>query len=513
MKTVNKNKKNRYDFGSFVEDNGSSIGAGVGMLGQAVGGGVGNAISSAGTGAAMGTAIAPGIGTLIGGAVGLIGGIFGNAKKKKAAKAQAAAQSLQFTNNYNAGFNEQLDTVNQNPYGNDLVFKMGGVVPANFINIEKGELQIDPATGKILREYDKVNPETGGLYEPHSKGKDTKHNFVSATPGTFIVTKDTGKDYKDAVDNNDKLHQASILQNIKNAKADEVKTQKFATGGGVGPLASLQNPKQPMFDGTLGMIMANGMNGGQLGQVGVPYIPPAQYKAPQMTTGLAPATIYPTSQAASNGGGLNSIGNFIGNYGPSLLNIGKGLFGKVEHQADVDQIRNPYANKILNSMPQDVSFEPQRQELLRQQNSQFNQIRNNTNGSPIARANMNNVFANTNQQLGKLKLDNVLANNQIAGQRANIYDSLGQQNMQAQSRAQQINLGIRESNIANQAAKDNLLTTGLSQAQQVWQNNKANSSKATMDKYKVDLLKQMFPNLKYYGDQFGSEALMKLIGK
>jgi hypothetical protein len=187
MKTVNKNKKNRYDFGSFVEQNGAGMSAGAGMLGQAVGGGVGNVISGMGTGAGIGMSVGGPIGAGVGAAVGLIGGLLGNGKKKRAEKAQKAAESLQFTNNYNANFAEQLDTVNQTPYGNDLVFKMGGVVPSNFINIEKGELQIDPSNGKILRKYDKINPETGGLYTPHSKGKDPKHNFVSADPGTFLA--------------------------------------------------------------------------------------------------------------------------------------------------------------------------------------------------------------------------------------------------------------------------------------------------------------------------------------
>lgn len=487
MKVNKKNKKNRYDFGSFVEENGKGIGAAAGMFGQVIGGSAGSAISSAGSGAAIGTSIAPGIGTVIGAGLGLVGGILGNAKKKRAEKAAKLAQNKLLTGEYNQDFNDQLDTNNLNPYGEAITFKMGGAVPVNRINIEKGELQIDPTTGKILREYSKINPETGGMYEDHSKsGKDTKHNFVSADPGTFIITKKTAKDYKDAVDNNDKLHKATILQNINNAKADEIKTSKFEKGGGV---------KAPILPG----------------EIPLPYISPMNYKPVEMKTSFTNPNY--GMPKANEGFKFNNAMDMIGNYAPAALNIGQGLFGKVETQAEVAPIRNRYTNQILNSMPEDVSLAPARRDLMSQQNLNLSLIKNGTNGSPISRANMSNVIANTSQSLGKLGMDQQMMNNQVAGQRANILGNLGAQDMQAGARAQQINLGIRESNQANRAAKQNLLTTGIGQAQQVYQNDKTNNSKMTMDKYKVDLLKQMFPNLKFYGDQFGSEQLMKLIGK
>lgn len=485
MKTKTKNNKNRYDFGSFVEGNGAPIGAAAGMLGQAIGGGVGSAISSAGQGAALGTAIAPGIGTIIGGGLGLIGGILGNGKKKRAEEAARKANNKLLTTDYANQFNAGLDNVNLNPYGT-LEFAKGGVVPAELINIEKGELQINPETGKILREYDKINPETGGMYEEHSKGKDPKHNFVTAEPGTFIITKKTAKDYKKAIDNNDKLHQSTILQNINNAKTSKIKSEKMADGGGVGPLKGLKNPA-PNWN-----PVPNNLG----------YIPPVAnlgYTAPQaqMTTSLATPT---TVQGNSNGTGIN-FGNAL-NYAPAIANIARGMFGKVETQPNVAPVRNSYASRMLNSMPEEVSFDPVRRDLLRQQNSQFNQIRNSTSGSPIARANMNNVYANTNQQLGRLSMDNQMANNQVRGQRASIYGNLGQMDMQSEFRAQQINQGIYQSNLANQGAKDNLLTAGLGQLQQTYQNqNNINQQKQT-DALRNKMLYEMFPNLRFYQEQF-----------
>jgi len=384
-----------------------------------------------------------------------------------------------------------------NLYSNNRKMANGGDVPIDLINIQKGELQIDPQTGKILREYTGMNPETGGLYTPHSKGKDPKHNFVTAEPGTFIITTAEAKKYKDAVDNNDKLHQNSILQNIKNYK-DKVDPQaKMANGSFVNP----------------GYLFAPGAqtNGTDLYNPRIAPISPVA----QMNTQIAPVSIgnVPTQSTGAFGNGLSKAGDFLTNYGPALMNIGQGIFGNVEQQGNVNPTINPYKSQILNNMPQDVSLDPIRQQLMRNQNTAFSQIDNTTSSNPIARANKQNVFANTQNQLGNFAMQVQGQNNQIRGQRASIYQGLGAQEMQSQDRAQQINLGINESNLANRAAKKNLLTTGLSQLQQTYQNDKLNRSRQSIDKYKVDLLKQMFPNLKYYGDQFGSDALTKLIGQ
>ena len=109
-------------------------------------------------------------------------------------------------------------------------------------------------------------------------------------------------------------------------------------------------------------------------------------------------------------------------------------------------------------------------------------------------------------------MQNQISNNAVRGQRVDVYGNLAGQEMGAVDRANQINLGITDQNAQNRGAKQNLLTTGLGQLQQTVQNQKLNKSKRSVDKYKVDLLKQMFPNLRYYGDQFDEKTLAKLIG-
>lgn len=520
MKKIKNNKKvyQSYAWGGDVDPNtvmglagfgGNLLG---GLAGEDTAGG--GFLSGAGTGAGVGASIGsviPGIGTAIGaiggGLVGGIAGLFGGGARAREARERAKTNRINNNKAKLNSFNSSLDTVNENPYGN-LIFAKGGLVPAETINIEEGELQIDPITGKILREYTGVNPETGGLYKPHSKGKDTDNNLVTAEPGTFIVTKDTAKDYKRAVEENDTLKRNTILQNIKNAKDAKKDSSKMALGSYVDPtrppLLGAMNP--PLGSNTMGLINQ---------PFGLPALPnvSANTGVNRTINGLQ-GNVAPTVPTTSNTSGrvpLSGIGDALMNYGPSLFNIGRGMFGSVDQTPNVNPIQNPYANEVLNNLPEDVNLNPLINRINRNQAAQFKQIDNTTSGNPIARANKNNIFANTQNLLADVTLDETRMNNEIRSQRGSIYNNLGQQDVAARTRAEQTNLGIDQQNQANRAAKSNLLGTGLSQLQQVYQNQRLNRNKQTMDKYKVNLLKQIFPNLKYYND-FSDEQIAQLIG-
>lgn len=501
-------KIKKYKLGDYVKPMGTT-GQGFGqfgnLLGSAIGGPSGNLISGVASGALAGGPI--------GAAIGGVGAILGNIAEEKQIKKQEKAAYNSFNTNYQNTLIGDQDTFNENPYGQ--IFANGGMIPENNqINIEKGELQIDPQSGKVLREYTGINPETGGLYAPHSKGKDTKHNIVVADPGTFIITSTKAKLYKDAIDNNDKLLQNTVLQNIKNYKnSKETKNNKFDLGSYVDPPALLQRP-QP-YNWQTGINMA--MDGLKPGFLGKPAAPIFELRNSNYNSQLNVPNI-PTGIAGAQGGGIakdslmDKIGSGIGTYGNALFNIGQGLFGKVDTTPQVQSTRNPYKSQILNNMPQDISLEPARQQLLRQQGAAFNQIDNTTSGSPIARANKLNVVANTQNQLGMLAMQNQINNNQVRTQRAGMYGNLGAQEMQETNRVQQLNLGIDEQNRANKGAKQNMLSTGLTQLQQAYQNNKANNTKASMDQYKIKLLREMFPNLKNYGSLFGEDIFNQLRG-
>lgn len=479
-------KKTKYKLGSYVQpmgNTGNAIAMGGNLLGSAIGGEGGNLISGVASGAMAGGPL--------GAALGGISAVVGNIINKNKVAKQKRQQNEAFATNYHDQLFADQDTLNENPYGQ--VFANGGLIPdVTQINIEKGELQIDPSTGKILREFKGINPETGGLYKPHSKGKDTNNNFVTAQPGTFIITTKKAKDYKKAVEENDKLLQNTILQNITNYKDSKIaKTDKFALGSYV------EDPILPKYAQKIANV------GKSFGIPGV--------NMDALKTNIYNGLNRPGEQGVGDPTkplDLSKLTDSIGTYGNALYNIGQGIFGKVDTTPQVQATKNPYKSQILNNMPQDISLEPVRQQLLRQQGTAFNQIDNTTSGSPIARANKLNVVANIQNQLGMLAMQNQINNNQVRSTRAGMYSNLGAQEMNEANRVQQLNLGIDEQNRANRGAKQNLLSTGLTQLQQAYQNNRANNSKAAMDKYKVDLLKEMFPNLKYYGQQFDYDNII-----
>lgn len=362
-----------------------------------------------------------------------------------------------------------LDKNTKKPIGKNSVYQKfadGGDIFPNTINIELGELQIDPATGKILREYDGINPETGGKYQPHSKGKDTKHNIVSAEEGSFIITKALSKDYKNAVDNNDKLHKESILMNIRNAKDKKDSKYKYgsyvkyASGGDLGTGFSDWNKSNQLID-------ASGIN-------------------------------MPSNKGFSMSQGLNTLTQLA----PSLINIGKGLFGKTEVQAPIKASINPFQQNVLNNMPQDVNINPLLNDLRISNNATDQRLRNNTSSSSIYRANRLQQDTNYNRTLGNIRMQEQQANNQIRGQRAGIYNQLGSQAMNEQARVQQTNLGIDQINAQNRAAKSNLLATGLGQLQQTIMNNNTNSKRSAMEEMQMKLMMEMFPNMKFYSNLF-----------
>lgn len=394
-------------------------------------------------------------------------------------------------------------------------YEKGSDVEQNIINIEKGELQIDPNTGKILREYNNMNPETGGLYSPHSKGKDTKHNFVTADPGTFIITESKASKYKKAIENNDKLSQETILQNIRNYKSKVNKgTLEFANGGGVNDNPYLPNkylgtsgytPQIPLAQLHQASLSNTGFNiptniGNQM-QNTVSNFSKQGTKDTMMINGINPL---------GSPNGLSQGLDFASKYGPSLLNTARGLFGNVENQSYGKKITNPYQNQVLDNMPQDINMQPLYNSVLGQQTVAVNDIRNNSNSSAVYRANRQNIGSNTQRNLANVRLQEQQLNNQARGQRSSIYNNLGQQSMQEQQRMQGFNFQVDQINSQNRGAKQQRLDLGIGQMQQVYQNDKYNNTLQGMDKFKASLIPQIFANTKYYKEIFGEEAVNKL---
>lgn len=599
------------------------------------------ALSGAGTGATIGAAFGPGGALLGAGAGALIGGITGLVG---AGRKQAKLRGEAITNSQtrDANINNRAVTTDLNPYGTQM--RQGGYtygkyedgdtvqglaqIPAqaqpqdvapqqpatsgqpqgqpqqNMIDIEKGELRIDPKSGKILQEYTGINPKVGTRYQRHNPNPDGEPaaNFVPADPGQFIVTVKDAKRYKDADLNNDTILKGTIMRNIINNKEQPEQgyhkgsyvIPKFADGGGTGgtpdwkslPLArqkelisqgyNIYTYKQAYAPHEMGSVppltfpKEGGMKNRLAASLTKPhetYVQPNTVPVHPATPPIQPATVpvHPGSQAvrtantkaiqsssgqlspqqlqhklmfhqpgvpdqmpAMPGNGPNAlqqsitnykptvqptvptsgmgqwesmmgkIGKGFSDYGPSLYNIGRGLQGG-EHENHIAPSYNPLEGQITGNLPQNVNFEAQRQEALRQNYAAGQDIDQRTNSSTVARSNKNNVFASTQNQLGQVQLQNAQYNNQLGMERSQVYNNLGQQRIQADQYATQYNQGIDNVNAQNRAAASNSLGTGISQVQQTSQNNQRNSQQQANDQYMfTKILPLMYPGLQHH---------------
>lgn len=442
--------------------------------------------SGASTGAQIGGQIVPGMGHLVGGVIGGVAGIFGASSKEKRRREQQNKLDLKSLDAFNLDYENNIDTINENPYG---TYADGGEVePQTQINIEKGELQVDPETGKIIREYTGINPETGGLYESHNKGKDTKNNFVTAEEGTFIITKEKAKDYKDALDNNDKLHQNTIMHNIRNKKRQSM---KFAQGGKViDPITTFAGvkPSVELNTGTRNLIAPTISTG---------------VTASKPNTGpvkLAPLNLNVAQTVApqqSQGFNWGNLANNAINYLPAVTNLLQGM-GSPNYLENQYSPVNPYRNQILSNLPQDIDYSPLMNRVYRDRNTAYGQIDETTNSSAVARANKQNIYANTQRGIQDIYFQGEEYNNRVRGQRAGIYDNLGQQELARFDADRRFNFGVDMTNRQMAEGRRQQVNYGLSQLQQMYQSLNTNKQLENRDNMRTRILEQIFPALLPY---------------
>lgn len=390
----------------------------------------------------------------------------------------------------------------------------------NVINIQKGELLIHPDTGKILQEFNGINPLTGGMFEPHSKGKkeESPNNFTLADQGLFVITKKTAGQYKDAVDNNDDISKKTVLMNIRNAKIAKqggLKPKNYAYGDYVdngnilpdGRYTTAINPDsnntltRTPFDLRSDLTAVNpNANMDNL---------PNTVSSRLPTNSTVPGSSY---QAPIINNTTGNILSGLEKYGPALVNLAQGTFGQTQTQPYARAAINPYKNQIESNLPKNIDMGPIISDIRSTQNTENNQLQNNTSNSAVVRANRQQISTNTNKALINARLGAQEYNNQVGTQRASVYNTLGQQDVQDQQYRRQYDLGVDDINARRTAAKQNLFNAGLSQLQQTSLNDKQNSQKAGLDKYSLDLMKQIFPNLKYY-DDFDLDKVNKMLGR
>lgn len=506
-------KVDKYALGDFVTQNAEvaeQYQSQINNLPQAQNNTMGTALSTAGLGATVGTAagsvlggaaagsVVPGIGTLIGAGIGLIGGLIGGKsayeKAKDARKVAINNLNTQRSNITKDLYEGAIDTNNENPYG---VYASGGDIISDIpINIEKGELQIDPDSGDILRKFIGINPESGGLYEDHkSKGKDSINNFVTAKEGTFIITKAKAGDYEKAIDNNDTIHQNTILQNIRNKKRKLGLTKnKFADGGDIlnwrlNPFA-VSTQQNPIY-----------ANGDILNTYGGGVNPNLNISIPSKLTNNISSANIPVSKVKSNSN-IGDIANGVLGMGTGIYNIVQGL--RAPNYQDFTPVRLDIENRreILENLPEEISVNPALNNIRNSRNRAYNQI-NATSSSPtIARANKLGLESTFLDAENQALYGTQMTNNQIKSQRASILSGLSQQDMARTAGNVANMMKVEELNRQLDLAKEQQMNTGVSQIVQNIRNNQANRDQKRNDLLRIRMLRDMNPYIGSYMDQW-----------
>lgn len=486
----------RYALGSFVANNQDKITQGLDVVGNSTGS---SALKGMSTGLALGS-IFPGPGNIIGAGVGLVGGlisnIFGRKSQEKAEMRALRQKNDGDMSNAIDTINAGVNTSNENMYG---VYEFGGEVLPNIINIEKGETQVDVESGKILRKYDAINPETGGLYEEHSEtGKDSINNMVTADPGTFIITKEASKSYREAVDNKDKITQDTIMQNIRNKKKN-IMSGKFADGGDIRkpnitfPGALIAPP--PLTGIEWGNnIQGNPFEGHEAAITGNVNPDNNRYRDP----------LRQVSEIPSNEGGFN-FNNVLEaglQFMPGFSNILQG--GQSPNYMNYNNVGvNAQARRnILSNLPQNVSANPALNNIRGARYNSYRDIDRNTADANVRRALKTSASGASISQENEAYYNAQIANNQIRAQRAGILSGLDSEdtrrnmfNAQNRSQIDQIN---RQMDLAKRQQRN----TGLSQIGRTIQNRVDTRNKRSRDNQMMDLLSEILPESAYLIDKF-----------
>lgn len=479
IKNKKKVPREKYSLGSFVSNNSGKINQVLNTASQI--NEPSGIISGAATGASLGS-IFPG-GTIVGAGLGavtsLVTGLFGRNKRKKEEQRRRDLQSKNEHNAFSEDYLSNIDIDNQNELG---VYEDGGDVFPNIINIEKGELQIDPNTGKILREYNNINPETGGKYEEHNyEGEESPHNMVTAEEGTFIITKETAKKYKESVDNNDKLTQETIVQNIRNKKRNLSKV--YADGGKV-TLDPLKNSKLNIDFNNFNI--PNTLNNNLGTRIGTPNLSNSK------------------SNVLDNiGGVLENANQFI----PGAFNMVKGL--QKTNELPYTRLGMNVSNrqKLLSEMPSEVSANPALNNIRANRYNINREIDRNTSDPNVRRALKTASSSDSIRAENEAYYQNQILNNQIRSQRFNLLSSLNE----SDDRRNMFNIqnlnNINQINRQMSTAKEQQFNTGLSQTSRAIQNRVDTRNKRNMENKMIDIMREIFPEGGFLFDKWSKGGI------
>jgi len=187
-------------------------------------------------------------------------------------------------------------------------------------------------------------------------------------------------------------------------------------------------------------------------------------------------------------GGISAEGTLgtAATIAPAALNIGRGLFGEAE-QMDPRDYYNPYGSSAINRM-RNRSFDVD--PMLEANRAAERRGRYNLRNTARTRGELLSGYAPLSAARSRADMEaysrREQAENQYAGQTAQMEANIGQQRASTRMRIDDMNARAR-------ANKRNMLGTGLSQASQYAQLRKQRQGLQEADQARVQMLKEMYP--------------------
>lgn len=392
-------------------------------------------------------------------------------------------------------------------------YKFGGEVNKTIINVEKGELEVNPNDLKIIKEF-RNKPKHPSI------GIDEQGNTM-ATVDNIIIPKKMNQLYK----------KGSILQKkaiINNLQFDQAKRDgtKYAFGGAIkkydgsngsvvtpgprvdGGYYNFDNsfaPSNPIMTNTSGMFNFNlANNSGN-------YTPLMTSKGLNMdytnmsnrepsisapTRGLDMTNVnmnysaepskndlaYKPSNSTTPSFDWNNAAGKALEYSPAIYNLGRGLFDKPLQLNEKDYLVNDQLN------PPVLTGESGRRDMLKAYNlAKYNNRQTNGN-----QAGMNNLFGKYSDSLASFN-ENLENKNKVAKFEADKYG------IENKFKNASTRLNLKQFNEQNKAAKRDFTSKGLTQASDIYQNERNN-----------EIMSRNLPNfLKYYDYDENNNLILK----
>lgn len=359
----------------------------------------------------------------------------------------------------------------------------GGLVDKAVINVEKGELEVDPNTLNIVKEFRNKPKHPAHGIDEQGNTMATVNNIIIPVRTKGLGGQPLSEEYKKASD----LRKKAIINNLKFAQARR-EGIKYEYGG-----------KIKKYDGTNGSVVGPRVDGGfySFNDQGMS----TNYGTNNLinnpvttwTNNLFPKQPYSLSYDPASRQGVDSNGNAVSinpmasasykvpgsefkspsqpinwnqakgigekalEYSPAIYNMARGIFDKPLSLNVNDYLVNDRVDAPV------LTGDAGRRDLLKG----YNLAKYNNRQLGGTQAGMNNLFNNYADSVSKFN-ENLENTNKVAKFEASKY------NIENKFRNSQTRLGIKQFNEQNKAEKRNQISKSLTQASDIFQNERNN---------------------------------------